>query len=1259
MDRRALKILTVCLFASFVLPGQTMYELIGINTRAKDPVFRISQWSYVRDYHDWNPDPPLDQNNQPSRPFEPSYSQLQWNPSRDGAAVYNYDEYYGYSGMWRKTVPVLKGLAPEQRGFNDPNIFNFGSVLLDQKPFFHPELPPWSGCFDAADPNCLPGLFSPDATDQEDPEVFLGHSRWLTHFAVRYGFTNAAAYQQFFADDLAPTETFRHRQRWLRYLENQNEPDKTWHDEGLISTTENPVPFVNPLLSPSDDDGLYGIDDILTGFSRWHHSPAQYAAMLSADYDGHGRQEAFRLGTSDLFLGVHNADPGTKLVMAGLADLRGQYALDVREWMTDNRPDGDIAFDVLNFHHYSSDYNPEDGVTGPIVDENKFDLIFDRVAGTPLGTHGVAPEEEALVRKLELLRTKLTQGGYAQDMEMWLSEFGYDSHPLSQQAAVPDFSPDWPEGGQMLTVYEGLPEEQTVTLAAVTEGFSLRTLLRPWRAGCDNGPVTPTLQEGFIRKAWAQLSEVNRNYLFAITHRAQADWLMRSYLEIAASQEIDRAFMFCIRDDDSRRDIPIDIYVGNDPDLGICQEFVPSTAILDYLFRTSGMLTDEESGFKPKRSWYYVKTLQRVLGAYTFFQDVSPSFDSDVRVLAFRQGDENKALVVWSTDPTLDSELEVDFSITIPNTFNIGEDAPITRVDPRLLDENGRRRLLAPSNYSISADGMSISFEDFILSQTPTILLLDKDDPDPVVPPVTGLPPTNLCCNSVRLDWVRPPGAQFLYDKYHIYFRERLGDQDDGSNFDLTNVTTFTETLPGERTSAVISGLRPGAEFIFYIIPMSTGNNVPTALPGTLVFHTVGSNCSSSDCFVVPSTIEIENPEQIVDGAGGANVADLNFALQTAFISHNNPPGDLCTELTAASAEPFPLDGTAPAWVNNTNVAPVEVDDPDEPVRVVVEFDQPYNFSSIQYFDSYGSERIHVEYFDCYCWRNLGEMIVRGGRINLESFDNFVSPNRSITKFRFTFLDDESQLSHVFFCGTPVECNEPDGSPSGGLTGGNTPSDEDDNGEEAADIITDITTNSALLKWETDREYRGDPQSNRVSSYRVLLSDQYNELSGELIGPEEYAVHLQPNAREGQLSFDELSPATTYYLARLPDPTRYPCLGKAPDDRPTVREFTTLGRPAGRSAKADSSPVPPPLFRGDLRLSPNPVALRLKVDLPRRGYEEAYVYDPRGQLVMRVPVDSELYGFYLDTGNLPSGTYRLIVQGRFLPPRDAVFVVLR
>ena len=44
---------------------------------------------------------------------------------------------------------------------------------------------------------------------------------------------------------------------------------------------------------------------------------------------------------------------------------------------------------------------------------------------------------------------------------------------------------------------------------------------------------------------------------------------------------------------------------------------------------------------------------------------------------------------------------------------------------------------------------------------------------------------------------------------------------------------------------------------------------------------------------------------------------------------------------------------------------------------------------------------------------------------------------------------------------------------------------------------------------------------------------------------------------------------------------------------------------------------------------------------------------------MRVPVDSELYGFYLDTGNLPSGTYRLVVQGRFLPPRNAIFVVLR
>jgi uncharacterized protein YgiB involved in biofilm formation len=101
---------------------------------------------------------------------------------------------------------------------------------------------------------------------------------------------------------------------------------------------------------------------------------------------------------------MKTADPTIKMVMAGLASLNLEYVRCMKLWSDFNRQTGFPA-DVLNFHHYSGN-----------------------------GTHGISPEDDSLKYKLRSMvnfRDTCLPG-----KEIWLSEFGYDTNPMSGQAAT-------------------------------------------------------------------------------------------------------------------------------------------------------------------------------------------------------------------------------------------------------------------------------------------------------------------------------------------------------------------------------------------------------------------------------------------------------------------------------------------------------------------------------------------------------------------------------------------------------------------------------------------------------------------------------------------------------------------------------------------------------------------------------------------------------------------------------------------------------
>ncbi|MDR1537825.1 MAG: S-layer homology domain-containing protein [Clostridiales bacterium] len=170
-------------------------------------------------------------------------------------------------------------------------------------------------------------------------------------------------------------------------------------------------------------------------FENWNEANlgpwngAQFAAMTSADYDGH-------MGTMGPDVGVKQADPNAKLVLGGLAGIiydesagydpagKGftarKFVEEFIKWCDLNRTkeqwlenhdnlDGYVKypFDVFNGHYYSPD---------------------------GYGTTGLSPESDHVLERMQdFVEFK---DAYFPEKEIWLSEYGYDSEQGSPQSAT-------------------------------------------------------------------------------------------------------------------------------------------------------------------------------------------------------------------------------------------------------------------------------------------------------------------------------------------------------------------------------------------------------------------------------------------------------------------------------------------------------------------------------------------------------------------------------------------------------------------------------------------------------------------------------------------------------------------------------------------------------------------------------------------------------------------------------------------------------
>ena len=208
----------------------------------------------------------------------------------------------------------------------------------------------------------------------DDPNSYKEISQYVWQIAARYGSKTYPSIQLKVNQNLRWNGDVPNQKKsglnLINYIEIENEPDRPW------KTPE------------------------------FKYTPEQYAALLSAIYDGHEG----RLGSNT---GIKAADKNLKVVMAGLSSINLNYLERMKIWFNENRTDQKFCADAIQVHHYCNSSNSPDS-----PDINLWD------------GSGISPEDDNLEYKLQEY-VKFVNEFISKKVEIWFGEFGYDTNDPS------------------------------------------------------------------------------------------------------------------------------------------------------------------------------------------------------------------------------------------------------------------------------------------------------------------------------------------------------------------------------------------------------------------------------------------------------------------------------------------------------------------------------------------------------------------------------------------------------------------------------------------------------------------------------------------------------------------------------------------------------------------------------------------------------------------------------------------------------------
>lgn len=323
-------------------------QAIGVNSYIDDPMDKVQVADFVREYHHWHYNEGGMMADYPGYPN----NQVQWSPASAGGK--NFSSISGYPNDLRQWTPDYQGgvdFDAYYKRMKEAGILVF-PVVQGQ--------PVWMSGDPERSARAKP---VPAGADPTYPASYAAHADFLYQYAARYG-SNKVADEKL---KLAPNQEKKSGLGYLEYYENWNEPDGWW------------------------------------GGRSDYFSPYEYAAMSSADYDGHE-------STMGEDKGIKNADPNAKLVMSGIAIPNPDYLRAMKFWFEHNRSDKKFVFDVISVHHYCNSGG-----------------------GQAVMERGISPEEDGLKEVMQ----KITdfRDEHTPDKEVWMTEFGWDTNPVTPQSA--------------------------------------------------------------------------------------------------------------------------------------------------------------------------------------------------------------------------------------------------------------------------------------------------------------------------------------------------------------------------------------------------------------------------------------------------------------------------------------------------------------------------------------------------------------------------------------------------------------------------------------------------------------------------------------------------------------------------------------------------------------------------------------------------------------------------------------------------------
>ncbi len=512
--------------------------------------------------------------------------------------------------------------------------------------------------------------------------------------------------------------------------------------KGLVDDNEhsrNAVPSVTHIEIGNEEDAYWweenytqntpggGANNVNTPNAQIQMLPEMYGAMLSAAYDGGCGTMTWTDGQNNVNLGIHSVAPEVKVIPAGLTGLRGSYVINMIKYFEKTRTNNN--YPTLPFDAINfHHYLTEPNASSVLENFNKMFDEYDHDPNLP-NSLSVSPEEGKL---------------------RWMVE-----ETIHRILTSPDISND---------VKSELQQKEI------------------WFSEFGYGTT------GVLQGAWGGVPIIGND---GSRQRTQAQWIVRSYLELAAVEsegmKVNKAMVFDVEDK---------LTGGSD------------------LFDNYGLTKDKVNNYAPKKSWYHVQTMRNVLGETEYVGEFSGHILNDLpnasplkeaRIHHYKgdyKGHPNvDILVIWSPNSIgLESDLVLnDLQTMVESGSSINS---LTLITPRDGDEDGYHKSYSGLNNSFTFDN-----DTKRISETPMYVVLGVEE-DEVEKPCDAISIRDISCNSMTVNW-----SGWGQGSANIYIQEG-----NVQNLDIANseIRLMGNSIQGSRYN--IGNLRPNTTYTVFVV---------------------------------------------------------------------------------------------------------------------------------------------------------------------------------------------------------------------------------------------------------------------------------------------------------------------------------------------------------------------------------------------------------------------------------------------------------